>query len=149
MSPGDDSMDAEERLVALGLKLPPPPTPLGAYEESVRSGAMLFLSGTLPIDDGIPQFRGRIGANLSIEEGRSAARLAALNALALAKTNLKTLSRVKRVIRPGVSIVATDNFCEHPKVGDGASELLADVFGVHSLPLGLCVELELILEVGD
>jgi enamine deaminase RidA (YjgF/YER057c/UK114 family) len=126
--------------------------------ETVQTGALLFLSGTLPIEDGSPRFRGRIGENLSIDDGRSAARLAALNAVALAKAHLQSLNRVRRIVRLGVSLATTQGFREHPEVADGASELLETVFGpgklptrlvfgVHSLPLGLCVEIELILEI--
>jgi enamine deaminase RidA (YjgF/YER057c/UK114 family) len=96
---------------------------------------------------------------LTTEEGRAAARLAALNALALAREHLGSLDRVNRVVRLGVSLVTTPEFREHPKVADGASELLASVFGpdktstrmvvgVSSLPLGLCVVTELLFEIG-
>jgi enamine deaminase RidA (YjgF/YER057c/UK114 family) len=154
----DKPTKVEQRLEYLGLELPSPPKPLGAYVESVQCGALLFLSGTLPIEDGILRFQGRIGENLSIDDGRSAARLAALNALALAKAHLKSLDRIERIVRLGVSLATTEDFREHPKVADGASELLETVlgpgklptrlvFGVHSLPMGLCVEVELILEI--
>jgi enamine deaminase RidA (YjgF/YER057c/UK114 family) len=160
MNHSEKSIDAEQRLMNLQIELPMPPKPLGAYVESVQSGKLLFLSGTLPIENGVSQYYGRIGDNLNIDEGRNAARLAVLNALALAKAHLKSLNRIKRVIRLGVSLVTTESFREHPQVADGASELLATVFGpekastrlvfgVHSLPLGLCVELEVIFEIAD
>jgi enamine deaminase RidA (YjgF/YER057c/UK114 family) len=151
---------AEQRLIDLGIDLPRAPTPLGAYVEAVRSGNLLFLSGTLPVEAGVPKFLGRIGAELSIDDGRRATRLAALNALALAKEHLGSLDRVTRVVRLGVSLVTTPEFREHPKVADAASELLVSVFGVDkistrlvlgmaSLPVGVCVELETIFEIGD
>jgi enamine deaminase RidA (YjgF/YER057c/UK114 family) len=160
MNAGEKSMDAEQRLADLNIVLPPPPTPLGAYIESVQSGGLLFLSGTMPTEDGVPLFHGRIGENLSLDDGRAAARLAGLNALALAKMHLKSLNRVKRVVRLGVILVTSEDFREHPKVADGASELLVavfgpeklstrHVFGAHSLPLGLCVEVEVTLEIAD
>jgi enamine deaminase RidA (YjgF/YER057c/UK114 family) len=160
MSNSTQSVHAEQRLKDLQIDLPPPPKPLGAYVESVQTGTLLFLSGTLPIEDGVSRFHGRIGDNLNIEDGRNAARLAALNALALAKAHLKSLNRIKQVVRLGVSLVTTENFREHPRVADGASELLAAVFGpdkvstrlvlgMHSLPLGLCVEVEVIFEIAD
>jgi enamine deaminase RidA (YjgF/YER057c/UK114 family) len=160
MNVNDKLMGAEQRLADLNIRLPRPPEPLGAYAESAQSGRLLFLSGTLPIEEGVPRFQGRIGENLNIDDGRSAARLATLNALALARAHLKSLNRVRRVIRLGVSLVTTEAFREHPKVADGASELLAAVFGsdklstrlvfgVQSLPLGLCAEVEVILEIGD
>src|ERR1700693_357891 len=120
---------AEQRLKHLGINLPRPSTPLGTYVEAVQSGNLLFLSGTLPMEGGVPKFLGRIGAELGIEDGRRATRLAALNALALAKENLGSLDRVTRVVRLGISLATTPEFREHPKVADAASELLVSVFG--------------------
>jgi enamine deaminase RidA (YjgF/YER057c/UK114 family) len=151
---------AERRLKDLGITLPRPPTPLGAYVEAVQSGNLLFLSGTLPMESGVPRYLGRIGAELSIEDGRRATRLAGLNALALAKEHLGSLDRVTRVVRLGVSLVTTAGFREHPKVADAASELLVSVFGADktstrlvfglaSLPVGVCVVLESIFEIGN
>jgi enamine deaminase RidA (YjgF/YER057c/UK114 family) len=151
---------AERRLKDLGINLPRPPAPLGAYVEAVQSGNLLFLSGTLPVEGGVPKFLGRIGADLSVEDGRRATRIATLNALALAKEHLGSLDRVTRVVRLGVSLVTTPEFREHPKVADAASELMlavfgADktstrlVFGMASLPVGVCVVLESIFEVGN
>jgi enamine deaminase RidA (YjgF/YER057c/UK114 family) len=151
---------AEQRLQDLGIHLPRPPTPLGAYVEAVQTGSLLFLSGTLPVEGGVPKFLGRLGAELSVEDGRCATRLAALNALALAREHLGSLDRVTRVVRLGVSLVTTPEFREHPKVADAASELLVSVFGadrtstrlvfgVASLPVGVCVVLESIFEIGN
>jgi enamine deaminase RidA (YjgF/YER057c/UK114 family) len=158
MSPNTTSTSAEQRLKDLGIDLPRPPTPLGAYVEAVQTGNLLFLSGTLPVEGGVPKFLGRIGGELSVEEGRRATRLAALNALALAKEHLGSLDKVTRVVRLGVSLVTTPEFREHPKVADAASELLVSVFGADktstrlvfgmaTLPVGVCVVLEVILEI--
>jgi len=160
MSTTTTNPSAERRLRDLGINLPRPPTPLGAYVEAVQAGNLLFLSGTLPIEGGAPKFLGRIGSELSVEDGRRATRLAALNALALVKEHLGSLDRVTRVVRLGVSLVTTPEFREHPKVADAASELLVSVFGadktstrlvfgVGSLPVGACVALESIFEIGD
>jgi enamine deaminase RidA (YjgF/YER057c/UK114 family) len=154
------NVSAEQRLQELGISLPRPPTPLGAYVETVQSGNLLFLSGTMPVEGGVLRFKGRIGAELSLEEGWRATRLAALNALALAKEHLGSLDRVTRVVRLGISLGATPEFQEHPKVADGASELLISVFGADkastrlvygmaSLPVGTCVVLESIFEVSQ
>ena len=156
---GDMNVNTERRLKDLGIELPRPPTPLGAYVEAVQSGNLLFLSGTLPVEGGVPKFLGRIGSELSIDDGRRATHLAALNALALAKAHLGSLDKVTRVIRLGVALVTTPEFREHPKVADAASELLVSVFGADkvstrlvygmaSLPVGVCVVLETIFEVG-
>jgi enamine deaminase RidA (YjgF/YER057c/UK114 family) len=145
-------------VVNLNIELPPAPTPLGAYVEAVQTGNLLFLSGTLPVEAGVAMFQGRIGAELTLEEGRAATRLAALNALAFAREHLGSLGRVSRVVRLGVYLVTTPEFKDHPKVADAASELLVEVFGADkistrqvlgmaSLPLGMCVELEVILEI--
>ena len=154
----ENTTDPEQRLKELGINLPRAPKPLGAYVETVQTGSLLFLSGTLPVEAGKPQYVGRIGNDLSIEDGRRAAGLAALNALALAKEHLESLNKVRKVVRLGLSLVTTDDFREHPKVADAASELFASVFGpekistrlvlgMATLPLGMCVELEVILEV--
>ena len=147
---------AEARLKAAGILLPPPPKPLGAYVEAVEVGKLLFVSGALPLEGGVPKFLGRIGADLSIEGGRSATRLAALNALALARQHLGSLDKAQRVARLTVSLATTAEFRDHPKVADAASELLAEVFGadlastrmvsgVTSLPKGVCAVVEIIL----
>ena len=158
MSTNTTNVSAEQRLKDLGIDLPRPPTPLGAYVEAVQAGNLLFLSGTLPVEEGVPKFLGRIGGELSVADGRHATRLAALNALAVVKQHLGSLDRVKRVVRLGVSLVTTPEFREHPKVADAASELMVDVFGADktstrlifglvSLPIGVCVALESIFEI--
>src|ERR1700742_3462995 len=103
---------AEQRTKELGIDLPAPPTPLGAYVEAVRVGNLLFLSGTLPVEGGVPKFVGRIGGELSVEDGRRATRLAALNALAIVKEHLGSLDRVRRVVRLGISLATTPDFRE-------------------------------------
>ncbi len=152
------SVGAEERLKALGIKLPSPPEPFGAYAEAVQTGSLLFLTGMLPTEGRAAKFLGRLGAELDVEAGRSAAHLAALNVLAVARKHLGSLDAVTRVVRLSVSIATSGDFREHPKVADGASELLQQVFGkgknpcrsvfgVASLPLGTPVELEVIFEL--
>jgi enamine deaminase RidA (YjgF/YER057c/UK114 family) len=151
---------AEERLKELGINLPVPPEPFGTYAEAVRTGNLLFLSGMLPTEGREAKFIGRLGAELDVEAGRKAAHLAALNALAVARQHLGSLDKVKRVVRLGVSVATLGDVREQPKVADGASDLLQDIFGkdknpsrlvygVASLPLGAPVELELIFEVSN
>src|SRR5882724_1826714 len=148
----------EKRLQELGITLPAPPQPFGSYAEAAQSGNLLFLSGMLPTEGRVAKFIGRVGAELDVEAGRQAAHLAALNGLAVARQHLGSLDKVVRIVRLGVSIAASGDFREHPKIADGASNLLQDVFGkdknpsrlifgVASLPLGVPVELELIFEV--
>ncbi|HET7109159.1 MAG TPA: RidA family protein [Candidatus Acidoferrum sp.] len=142
----------------LGITLPSPPQPFGTYAEAVQAGNLLFLSGMLPTEGRAAKFIGRVGAELDVEAGRKAARIAALNSLAVAREHLGSLDRVKRVVRLGVSIATSGDVREHPKIADGASDLLQDVFGknnnptrliigVASLALGVPVALELIFEV--
>jgi enamine deaminase RidA (YjgF/YER057c/UK114 family) len=149
---------AEQRLGQLGIKLPTPPEPFGIYAEAVQTGNLLFLTGMLPTAGREAKFIGRLGAELAVEACHEAARLAALNALAVARQHLGSLDKVTRIVRLGVAVATSGDVRDQPKVADGASELLQDVFGksknpsrlvygVASLPLGVPVELELIFEV--
>ena len=149
---------AELRLTELGILLPSPPEPFGTYAEAVQTGNLLFLTGMLPTEGREAKFVGRVGAEIDADEGRNAAYLAALNALAVARQHLGSLDKVTRIVRLGVSVATSGDVRDQPKVADGASELLQEVFGkekipcrlvvgVASLPLGTPVELELIFEV--
>jgi enamine deaminase RidA (YjgF/YER057c/UK114 family) len=149
---------AEDRLAKLGVSLPDAPTPFGAYVPAVRTGSLLFLSGTLATAGHTATVVGVVGKDLDLKAGRQAAYTAALNALSLTKQQLGSLNRVRQVVRLGVYVAAAPEFTEHAKVADAASELLRDVFGneavssrlvfgVASLPFGSAVELEVILEV--
>jgi len=155
---GSRAASAEQRLKELGIKLPAPPEPFGTYAEAVQTGNLLFLTGMLPTEGRVAKFIGRVGAELDVETGRKAAHLAALNALAVAQQHLGSLDKVTRIVRLGVSVATVGDVREQPKIADGASELLQDVFGkdknpcrlvygVASLPLGTPVELEVIFEV--
>ena len=155
---GSRHATAEQRLRQLGIKLPAPPEPFGIYAEAVHTGNLLFLTGMLPTEGREAKFIGRVGAELDVEAGHAAARLAALNGLAVAKQHLGSLDKVNRIVRLGVAVSTSGDVRNQPKVADGASELLQDVFGkdknpcrlvygVASLPLGTPVELELIFEV--
>lgn len=151
-------MTAIRRLQELQLILPEPPKPLGIYVPAVMAGGMLFLSGMLPVKDGRPAWTGLIGTDLSLDEGRQAARLAALNGLAVIQAELGSLDRIKRVVRLTVHIAAAPGFSDHAAIADDASMLLASVFdgtggharlavGASSLPAKMPVELEMIFEL--
>lgn len=151
---------AESRFAALGIELTPVPTPFGPYVESVQVGNLLYLSGMLPAVGHEPKVVGKIGRELDIEQGREAATIAALNVLSATRKHLGTLNKVKRVVKLTVALATDGDFTAHPKVADAASELLRNVFGpdtlpvrmvygVASLPLGMPVELEVVLEVAD
>jgi enamine deaminase RidA (YjgF/YER057c/UK114 family) len=154
------SATAEEKLKELGIELPAPPEPFGVYAEAVQTGNLLFLTGMLPTVGRSAKFVGRLGAELNVEEARKAARLAALNGLAVARQHLGSLDKVTRIVRLGVSVATSGDVREQPKVADAASELLQDIFGkarnpsrlvygVASLALGTPVQLEIIFEVAD
>jgi len=151
---------AEQRLRELAIKLPAPPEPFGTYVEAVQTGNLLFLTGMLPTEGRAAKYVGRIGAELDVEAGRKAARLAALNLLAVAREYLGSLDRITRIVRLGVSVATVGDVRDQPKVADGASDLLQEVFGkgrnpcrsvygAASLPLGTPVLLDVIFEVSD
>jgi enamine deaminase RidA (YjgF/YER057c/UK114 family) len=146
------------RVSELGLVLPAPPTPLGAYVESSDAGNLLFLSGTLPIVDRKLVISGRLGQDLSVKQGQEAARIASLNALAAAKQHLGDLDRLKKLVKLTVLIATTEQFTEHALVADGASNLFVQIFGpeaghvrlvygVQSLPIGAPVIVDVIFEI--
>ncbi len=148
----------EQRLKALDIELPPVPAPLGAYVLAVQSGNLLFLTGMLPMVGGRPEWVGSVGEQLTAQEGRDAARAAALNALAVMRQQLGSLDRIVRIVRLGVFIATAGQAIAQPWVADGASELFRDVLGPEklsarmvigaaSLPLGMPIELEVIVEV--
>lgn len=150
--------NAEDRLRTLGIQLPPPPKPLGAYVEAVQTGNLLFLSGMLPIAGGKPAFVGRIGAELDDKAGREATRMATLNALSVARQHLGSLDRISKIVRTTVYLATFGDAVDQPQIADGASELLKDVFGQErmstrlvlgaaSIPLDLPVVLDLLFEV--
>jgi enamine deaminase RidA (YjgF/YER057c/UK114 family) len=146
------------RLTELGIVLPAPPTPLGAYVEASDAGNLLFLSGTLPVVNRKLAMAGRLGESLSVKEGQEAARIASLNALAAAKQHLGDLDRLKKLVKLTVLIATTEQFTEHAPVADGASDLFVQIFGpeaghtrlvygVQSLPVGAPVIVETIFEI--
>jgi enamine deaminase RidA (YjgF/YER057c/UK114 family) len=155
---GEPASTPETRLRASGLELPPAPRPLGAYVESAQAGPLLFISGTLPVVKGVLAIGGRLGENLSTAQGAQAARLAALNALAAAREQLGSLDRIRKLAKLRVLMTTTEQFTEHAAVGDGASNLFAQIFGqtdghvrvvygVQSMPLGAPVMVETVFEL--
>jgi len=149
----------EERLEELGISLPEPVTPLAAYVPCVRTGDLVFVSGQVPLVEGRPGWTGRLGtSDLTLDDGVQAARRCAINVVAALKRELGNLSRVRRVVKVNGYVASDPGFTDQPKVVNGASELFAEVFGdagrharaavgVASLPMGVPVELEAIVEV--
>ncbi len=151
-------MSIEAKLKELGIDLPKPPEPLGAYLPCVRVGELLFLSGVLPLVEGERIATGKVGGELSIEEGQKAARQTALNALSIARKNLETLDKVARVVKVVGYVASAESFNNQPAVVNGASDLFVEVFGesgrharvatgVNELPMNSPIELEVIFRI--
>jgi len=148
----------EGRLQSLELALPEPPSPLGSYTTASQVGELLFLSGMLPLAGGKLALQGRIGAELSIAQGREAALIALLNGLAVARKFAGSEQDIERVVRLGVAMATTADFTQHPAIADAASQVVDQIFsdaprhvrlitGVQSLSLGAPLALELIFAI--
>lgn len=153
-------MSASARLKELGIELPAVSAPLAAYVPTRIVGNMLYISGQGPIVDGKIVARGKLGRDLSIEDGIAAARLSAINALAATASAIGDLDRVVQIAKLNGYVNSTDDFEMQHLVINGASELLVDVLGergrharaavgTNSLPMGMPVEIELVVEIAD
>ncbi len=151
-------MGAEQKLKELGLILPPPPKPMANYVPTVKTGNLLFVSGHGPYDDGKAKISGKVGQELTVEEGYQTARNVALNCLASIKATIGDLDKVERFVKLLGMVNCTDDFKDQPKVINGCSDLLAAIFGeagkharsavgMQSLPNQIPVEIEMILEI--
>jgi enamine deaminase RidA (YjgF/YER057c/UK114 family) len=151
-------MSAEKKLKELGILLPQPPQPVANYVRAVKTGNLLFVSGHGPYQDGKIKISGKVGKELTIEEGYQVARNVGLNCLASVKATLGDLDKVKRVVKLLGMVNCTEDFKDQPKVINGCSDLLVEVFGdagkharsavgMQALPNGIPVEIEMILEV--
>jgi enamine deaminase RidA (YjgF/YER057c/UK114 family) len=150
-------VNVEKRLAELGIIMPEAPRPVAAYVPAVSSGNLLFVSGQICLVNGELSCKGRLGKEVSLEQGYQAARTCAINSLAIVKQELGSLDRVQGVVKVVGYVASEPDFYDHPKVVNGASELLAEVFGdkgrharsavgVSSLPLNTPVEIEVIVE---
>jgi enamine deaminase RidA (YjgF/YER057c/UK114 family) len=148
----------ESRIAALGITLPEASSPIANYVNGVQTGNLIFLSGKGPLQEDGTNITGKVGSDLSIEQGYEAARITGINQLAVLKSMLGDLSRVKRVVKVLGMVNATPDFSEHPKVINGYSDLMVAVFGeagkharaavgMGSLPGNIAVEIEMIVEV--
>jgi enamine deaminase RidA (YjgF/YER057c/UK114 family) len=148
----------EDALSSLGITLPNPPAAAGSYVPVVVSGRLAFVSGQIPLIGKDVKFKGKVGKDLDVEQGQEAARLCVINALAHLKTSLGSLDRISRIVKVTGFVNCEPSFTEHPKVVNGASDLLVKVFrengkharaavGMSSLPLDSAVEVELIAEL--
>jgi enamine deaminase RidA (YjgF/YER057c/UK114 family) len=149
----------DARLAELGLVLPAAAAPAGNYVPYVVSGKLVFVAGQITLQDGEPQFLGKLGREFGVEEGQAAARLCAINILSQLRAAAGgDLDRVSRIVRLGGFVNCTPDFLDQPKVINGASDLVVAVFGeagkharaavgAPSLPLGVAVEIEAVAEL--
>ncbi len=151
-------MNAEQKLKEMGIVLPESPKPLANYVRAVRTGNLLFISGHGPYNDGKTLILGKLGKEVTIEEGYKTARNVSLNCLSSIRASLGSLDKVKRVVKLFGMVNCTADFKDQPKVINGASDLLVEVFGeagrharsavgMQALPNQIPVEIEMILEV--
>ena len=152
-------MGAEDTLKARNIALPPPATPMANYVGAVRVGNLLFLSGHGPVRDGKPTATGKVGKDLTTEQGAQVAREVGLSLLATTRAHLGSLDRVKRVVKVLGMVNSAEGFGDQPRVINGCSDLMVEVFGeaigkharsavgMAALPVGIPVEIEMILEV--
>lgn len=155
-----DNYNPEAKLEALNITLPEPPKPVANYVNGVQTGNLIFLAGKGPKSADGTEIIGKLGADLSIEQGYEGARLTAINQLAVLKVMLGDLSKVKRIVKVLGMVNSDPSFIDQPKVINGFSDLMVEVFGergkharaaigVASLPRGQAVEIELVIEVYD
>ena len=154
-------MTPEETLTALGLELPPTPKPGGIYKPVLVHGGLAYVSGHPPRSSDGTLIRGRVGADLSLEKGKAAARQVGLGILATLRAGLGSLDRISGVVKVLGMVNATQDFVDHPEVINGCSELFAEVFGeekgigvrsavgMGSLPNNIAVEVEAIFEIAE
>lgn len=148
----------EEKIKESGYELPEAPKPLAAYVPALRIGNLIFTAGQLPSIKGELKFKGKLGKDISIDEGRKAAEICALNCLAAVKGIVNDLDEIEQIVKLTVFVNGTDNFTNQPKVANGASELLEKIFGekgkharsavgVNGLPLDAVVEIDMIAKI--
>lgn len=148
----------EDKLKSLGITLPTPPKPAGSYIPVVITNKIAFVSGQIPIQDGKVVFTGKVSKDISVEEAQKAARLCVINGLAQLKAELGSLDKISKIIKVSGFVNSLPEFTDQPKVINGASDLLYEIFGekgrhariavgVASLPLNSAVEVDLVAEI--
>jgi len=153
-------MSVEERLRELGYTLPVPPLPKGIYVTAVEAGGMLYTAGSSCFVDGELRYQGKLGSDLTVEEGQKAASCTMLNLLSVIKEHIGELDRIERVVKVLGFVASAPGFNSQPQVLNGASELLGQVLGergrharsavgVNELPMNTCIEIEMIVKVKD
>lgn len=150
----------EEKITELGYQLPEAPKPLAAYVPAIKAGGFVFTSGQLPTENGVLKYKGKVGAQVSEDDGRKAAEICALNCLSVIKSVAGSLDNIEQIVKLTAFVNSADFYSGQPKVANGASELLGKIFGdsgkharsavgVSELPLDAPVEIELIVKLKD
>ena len=153
-------MNIENRIESLGIKLPVPPVPVATYAVCKQSGNLVFVSGQGPIIEGKQMYTGKVGREVSREEGYQAARYCGINLLAQLKNYLGDLDKVKQVVHLKGFVASDSDFTEQPSVINGSSDLMVEVFGeagrhtrcalgTNVLPTDIPVEVELVVEIAE
>ncbi len=151
-------MSVEDNLAELGYTVPEPPAPRGMYVTAVEVDGMLYTAGSSCFDDGMIKYQGKLGSDLTIEQGRDAARCTMLNLFSVVKQHIGDLDRIERVVKVLGFVASAPGFSNQPEVLNGASELLQEVLGergrharsavgVNELPMNVCIEIEMIIKV--
>ena len=148
----------EEKIKELGFEIPQTPEPLAAYTPALQVGDIVYTSGQVPIEKGELKYAGKIGVDLTVEEGQKAAEICVLNGLSAIKGVISDLNKIEKILKVTVFVNSADGFTDQPKVANGASELLGNIFGdagrhvrsavgVNGLPINSAVEIEMIVKV--
>ncbi|MBK7981619.1 MAG: RidA family protein [Ignavibacteriae bacterium] len=148
----------EEKLKKLNIKIPVAPKPLASYIPVTRVGNLVFTAGQIPLENGTLKYKGKIGKEIDLETGKEAAKLCAINCLSVIKSEIDDLDKIKKIVKVTVFVNSVDGFTDQPKVANGASDLLVELFeekgkhvrsavGVNELPIDASVEVEMIAEI--
>ena len=148
----------EQKLNELGFQIPEAPKPLASYIPVTQVGQLVMTSGQVPVKEGNLAYKGKVGKDITLEDGIKAAEICIINCLSVVKSIIKDLDNIKRIVKLTVFVNSSDGFSDQPKVANGASDLLLEVFGdngkhvrsavgVNELPIDSAVEIEMIVEV--
>ncbi|MBK8945788.1 MAG: RidA family protein [Ignavibacteriae bacterium] len=148
----------EEKLNKMNISIPEAPKPLASYIPALKSGNLVFTAGQIPLENGTVKYKGNVGGSVSLEQGKESAKLCAINCLSVIKSEIGNLDKIKRIVKVTVFVNNVDGFSDQPKVANGASDFLVELFeekgkhvrsavGVNGLPLDATTEVEMIVEI--
>ena len=157
---GGEMMSYEAKITELGLTIPEAPKPVAAYVPAIRTGNYVYTAGQIPFMNGELRYKGKLGTEVTVEQGYDAAKLCALNCLSVVKGVIGSLDKIVRVVHVTGYVNGGPEFADHPKVVNGASELLGQIFGENgkharaavgcsNLPMNAAVEVGMVFEVKD